>query len=360
MHFKRQLLLLLLIFLFINSNAQKDFYPGYILTLDEDTIHGQIMDRGDKYMGEICHFKNTDNEIIKYLPTKIKGYRINNKYFLTKKAFDKDAFMEVLFEGDISLYYLRIGSEEHFFIDNADLGLKYLEYKENLKHLNNSVYQVTSIKHIAILKYYMMNAKNIHSAIDKISKPEYKQLYKLFEKYYNHKHYKEQLQYKKELPLTKVFLEPIFRKNWALPTKSHGSFSEKGIHFWVWLPRSNEKLYFKTGFSMSSEYKVHGGYQHYNVRIYKIPIQFQYFLSKKKVTPKIVAGTNVWIFNTDAEGVSSLTFPFNVGLGLNYKLSEKVYFSLSSEADFVFSENKKLYDNSNTSLSLGFGLAVKL
>ncbi|MDX2248115.1 MAG: hypothetical protein SF052_15120 [Bacteroidia bacterium] len=49
--------------------AQKDLRPGYIITLENDTVKGEIDYRGDILMGDVCRFIYAgQKEIIEFKP----------------------------------------------------------------------------------------------------------------------------------------------------------------------------------------------------------------------------------------------------------------------------------------------------
>lgn len=59
--------------------AQRNFRSGYIITLKQDTVYGQIDFRTDKVNAERCVFKlRTNTDPVTYLPFEIAGYRFTD------------------------------------------------------------------------------------------------------------------------------------------------------------------------------------------------------------------------------------------------------------------------------------------
>ena len=77
--FTRPLHYYILIFVFftIDLFAQNDFQPGYVLTLDKDTLYGQINLQAIARMCRACVFRSDKNaESVEYLPDEITPIQI--------------------------------------------------------------------------------------------------------------------------------------------------------------------------------------------------------------------------------------------------------------------------------------------
>ncbi|WP_436516384.1 hypothetical protein [Ekhidna sp. To15] len=102
---KFNLTLIVILISLSNSFGQNDFRNGYIITNDNDTIQGQADYRSNSKNYESCIFKSEEGER-EYFSSQIKGFGyINDKFFSSQII--EGSFVEVLVDGDISLYRSR-------------------------------------------------------------------------------------------------------------------------------------------------------------------------------------------------------------------------------------------------------------
>lgn len=105
------------------ADGQANYKKGYIITNNDDTIHGRINDRGDYRNTRVCWFKEGKNtKAVKYLPSDIKAYRmLCDKYYMSrqvsKKGISTSTFVEVLIDGKVNLYYYVKGKKTSFYIE---------------------------------------------------------------------------------------------------------------------------------------------------------------------------------------------------------------------------------------------------
>ncbi len=124
---KSQLVFLLLTLCSIsNLYSQKDLRPGYIITLQNDTIYGQINNKSTSNFNSKCEFyAYNSSKSTTYLPGEINMFRIvNDKCFISKivniDGEDKTLFLEFLLEGIVNLYFCHYKKEETYFIEKDD------------------------------------------------------------------------------------------------------------------------------------------------------------------------------------------------------------------------------------------------
>ncbi len=128
---KRLILIILALFTLSQVNAQSRFSEGYVITNENDTIHGLIKKKTSRKAGEKCVFKNPENkERHVYYPGEIRGYAMGkNRMFLSKKAQisnyseKEEKFLEVLIQGVSSIYFIRTGHGDMYFIEKEGFGL---------------------------------------------------------------------------------------------------------------------------------------------------------------------------------------------------------------------------------------------
>lgn len=115
-------------------------------------------------------------------------------------------------------------------------------------------------------------------------------------------------------------------------------------HFWM--PRANEKLFFRTGFLRS---KVQ--FKNWESVFYRFPIQIEYIYPKGFICPKVAFGINLYkpfLQTTSFMG------------GVNIKLLKSLYLVIDYDIDFIPFENVALIPNKLFSQSLSCGLQIKL
>jgi hypothetical protein len=104
-----------------------NFQPGYVITLQNDTLRGLINFDSDAGNAKRCRFKNSDGSEEKtYLPGTILGFRFTNagKYYVSKNVRigekDVDLFLEYLVKGILSVYYYDNGDLPSYFFEQED------------------------------------------------------------------------------------------------------------------------------------------------------------------------------------------------------------------------------------------------
>jgi hypothetical protein len=331
-------------------NAQSDFRSGYIINNNGDTIFGNIDYRGDLLMGRICRFKNSDNSITTYSPTQIAAYRFNDgKYYISREIKGNVHFLEFLINGKVNMYYLRDEGGDHYFIDKEGYEMNEILYTQEIRFVDekNRLYQ--SKKHIGLLTYYMQDAPELQHKINRIVKPEHKNLLKIAEEYHNIVcNGEECIIYEKNQPLLKVNLEVLggmvnYENVVGLSDKF---YFQGGIIANLWMPRVNEKIYFRTGLLRSDINEFNG-----REVLYKIPLQIEYIYSKSLINPKIALGINY--YKPFYQTVAFMA-------GLNVRLSKSINWSINYEIDFnpntqfVLIPDSKFSDNMLTGICIKF------
>jgi len=152
-------LLLLLLFHATLGFAQNNYQKGYIITNNFDSVFGYINLKSNIFNQEYCYFKPDDKakpSIFK--PGDIYGYRVDEKYFISKtinleSGFPQKVFLDFLVQGMMNLYYYQLDSISYYFFEDENGNL-------------NTVSQLTT--------------QNIHGYI--LSDISYKtQIYSIFE-----------------------------------------------------------------------------------------------------------------------------------------------------------------------------------
>lgn len=173
-----------------NMYSQKDLKPGYIITLQNDTIFGQINNQSTSSFNSKCEFiPNNSTESTTYLPGEIQSFRsIDDKCFISKTVNlhgdDKEMFLEFLLEGIVNLYFCHYKKEETYYIEKD--GLIYtLEKKQvDIVGEDNLQYRTEIDKYKAVLALLFQDEPQLSKEINS-TMLTHKSLIKVTEDYHN-------------------------------------------------------------------------------------------------------------------------------------------------------------------------------
>jgi len=153
--------------------GQRDFRPGYIITLKNDTIPGLVLYAAVK-TSNLCTFKKqADSVLSKYSPSEIAGFRFNEgKFFISKKVTledgEKMVFLEFLIKGKANIYYMRDGTD-HYFVENEAGLLLQLTEPERVVAGDNGMDYVKPEQYPGRLKLAMSDCPELFPEIDRTS-----------------------------------------------------------------------------------------------------------------------------------------------------------------------------------------------
>lgn len=263
--------------------AQRDFRPGYVIMTPGDTLFGEIDYRGDLLMSSTCRFKNENGEIKDYTPYDIFAYRfIDSKFYIAKDINGKRMFLEYLLNGEVNVYYLRDDDGDHYYLNRDGEGLVEIPYEEDVRHVGGRQVLYKSNHHIGLLNYYMQDAPQLKSRIDRMKAPSHQNLVKIAEDYHHAVcDDKACIIYEKRQPLIKVNLEGVVGAiNFNHKALLENDFMDildrpyflRGVLLHFWLPRANEKLFLKTGILYTKLRENDGGRTSY----LKVPLHIGY------------------------------------------------------------------------------------
>ncbi len=175
--------LLSFFFLFIfQVQAQKDFRPGYIVTLQGDTLKGWVNFRKPGLNSRECMFRSSlPEKDQKFKASEIKGYGLTEgrhyrSYVLKetsatlnrRKASPKSYFLNMLVAGKADLFYVRdISGKNRFFIQK-DTVFTELEVKEytQVNPATGKQVKVRSKHYIGTLTNLFQDCKTLQPAIN--------------------------------------------------------------------------------------------------------------------------------------------------------------------------------------------------
>ncbi|GET34952.1 hypothetical protein PbJCM13498_38150 [Prolixibacter bellariivorans] len=172
--------LILITFLSLTTYSQQNFIPGYIVTLQGDTLKGSIDYRNwDENPNKIAFKQDNEPSIHKYTPLDIKSFQVSDEIYVSAivkasvnsriisnlsdesnlEAKVDTTFLQTLVQGDKSLYHYknRLGIN-NFYIKyhNKYILLIYNVYK---LHSENKIYR--DKRYVGQLAFYFNNAPSI-------------------------------------------------------------------------------------------------------------------------------------------------------------------------------------------------------
>ncbi|MFA5044741.1 MAG: hypothetical protein WC542_02275 [Paludibacter sp.] len=172
--------------------SQNSFKPGKIITNNNDTIAGLIDTSSDSKLYKECQFKKQENsQVLIYTPVSLRAFIIGNdkrKFVRTSNpSISGEVFFEVLCEGSINLYY-SVNKVALFFIQKKDeTTAHYLPYNRTERYVDNGYTKrlkiIETTNHLDTLKMLMNDKPFLYSEIDKIQRPDKKNLIEIVSKY---------------------------------------------------------------------------------------------------------------------------------------------------------------------------------
>lgn len=336
---------------FNKANAQFDYRPGYIITHDNDTIEGKILYSGDNNLCSRCKFKNDSIKKNIYSPATLKAYRfIEGRYFVSKKVDNQIVFLELLIDGELDVFYYRNSAgNDVYYIERDTIPLTELKYEEKILYRpDGTMYESKSKRHQAIIKYCTADAPSLADNIDDIEEPKHENLISIVKQYHDVVcDGNNCIVYSKEIPAIKIYLEPILGIQNITPNEEDTiidkSYLSTGVLAHFWLPRENEKLYFKTGL-IYSRYEYTNSHKH----LAKIPVCLEVQTQRGINMPRISYGINYYLN-------SEITVSCN--LGIVSKINNK--WRLSVAVDLEFDQYTLFFPDNFLAYSIHSGIIYK-
>lgn len=289
-----------------------------------DTLFGQIDYRGDLLMSSICKVRTSDHAVSEYSPNDLKAFRFTDgKYYVSRELNDESVFLEYLINGKVNIYYMRDEKGTHYYVDKNDMKLAELPYEEGVRYLDNKKVYYETTRHMGLLSLYMQDAPMIQAQIRSIRKPDHQNLIKLAEDYHNLVCKDEEcIIYEKNAPLIQILPEILggITRYSNVDDLNDKHYSQFGVIGHIRMPRTSEKLYFRTGLLF-----MRLNFDGDEKNIIKIPVQIEYIYPKGLFRPRLAYGFN--FYTTDYRSVS-------INLGSNIKLTENLFISATSDIEF--------------------------
>lgn len=330
MNHPKLLLSAVLNFLSIAIVAQTNFQAGYYISNHNDTIFGEIDNRGDLRNGKICSFrKGPGSEIHQLMPGEIAAYRfVDGKYYVSRtmeiNGQSQPIFLEYLVNGISSLYYHRSDAGDHYFIENILGELSELTNEDILFERDGKTYSRKSMLYVGQLKSAFSDAPELQKKLEH-AEFRHKSLINLTSEYHDFVCEDEQqcIIYEKKPPAVRIGAGPVIGvSSSGLQFKYFPNYDEyeytrsldfiMGMQLIIALPRLNEKLSFLFqaeynesyfyGYKEDTRFSNTATYMdlHVHLKTMKGMFGMQYKYPKGKIRPTAALGI-LLSFNLDAD-----------------------------------------------------------
>lgn len=210
---------------FFNSNlqAQSNYVAGYIVTIANDTIQGEIDYRAWGSTPKNIKFKTSpDSDIQKLIPIDLNAFHVGDDYFISRKVIidkttrqkhqlvspgnttqaEEHIFLQLLFQGTATLYvHLDQNLSSHFFIEKDQVPLTELVYQLVLVEKDGEYLRQKKTRYKGQLLYFLKDCPSLQANINSLRYLR-TSFVKLFQKYQECKGGGEGIVY--ELPKSKA------------------------------------------------------------------------------------------------------------------------------------------------------------
>lgn len=148
------------------------YIKGVVITLVQDTLFGKIEYDPSRYSRapQVCKFKRIGEKKPElFTPKDILAYKlINAKSFLSAEIDGELTFVEVIFEGEVDIYFLDDKERDRYFINNEDLGLNELHFETKMVKVEGKTFEKQNTAYKGMLRYYMQDTPRLFNRISKL------------------------------------------------------------------------------------------------------------------------------------------------------------------------------------------------
>lgn len=177
LNYMRKLLMLLMFVFFtiVNVKAQTNYLPGFIVTLEGDSVTGLVDSRGAIRNSQVCSYRtDMENKPIEYQPGEIKTYGfVEGKYYVSKDVpIEQDTtklFLEYLINGIVDVYYCRDMSGDHYYVEKEGMRLTALDDEDKILEIKGEKFQKKYNRYVGVLKYTFNESPDIQKKVEGMS-----------------------------------------------------------------------------------------------------------------------------------------------------------------------------------------------
>lgn len=188
----------LLAFLAIPLHARKKAYsPGYIITLDGDTLEGLVKDRSSGTFIELYkHIRFKDGNSLfrkKYSPDQILGYACNDRIYESVPVYEESEFFKFRYHVNENneKVFLRLiarnGRLTYYHRENVEADSNYLDYiplfyLEGSDQMVRVTQGVFGLKRKRLIEYF----HDYHELTEAIYTKQLKEIHEVYDFFVNH------------------------------------------------------------------------------------------------------------------------------------------------------------------------------
>jgi len=275
-----------------NVYAQKDFRPGYVITVGGDSLNGELEFRAEILQKYSCNFRDSDGAERTFSPDELSAFRFEgDRYYVSRVFDDGHYFVEYLIKGIVSIFYIYDEKGERYFIEKDGTEFAEIPYDEGMRLVDGRRFFYRSTIHTGLLKYYMQDAPSLTERINRTEVLNYSNLYKLSNEYNKIIcNGEECISFRNKIPFFYPSIEVISGYNRYLNNFIDNQwYYSTGINLMLAMPRMNERVSIKTGFSVLSE-----RFSRAYVPILIIPVEVQYRFRAGWFEPELGIGYHIY------------------------------------------------------------------
>lgn len=318
-HSKILLSLSILLVSIIPGYAQQNFKPGFVLTASQDTLHGLIAYK-QRSEDQRCLYKAQEHAAtVTYAPTDIVGYGLSSGEYFKSHSISSGAdgsmlvFLQVLIDGRASLYRY----QKNFYITKNDSILYPLKIITHTTEVNGNKISKPVKQYINTLRLLLSDCAALEDTYEQVTLTPKSLIH--FVETYNQCLQSTYTKYLSNRKWTEVRLGVIAGSNISKLKITSSDDQEKylfgtyemssafmgGFSLDLVFPHINEQfslhadlLYTQANYHYHHEFTNNLSQQETDdvtikMKMFKIPLGFQYTFSERKFTPFINAGVSI-------------------------------------------------------------------
>ncbi len=164
------------------------YIKGVVITLEQDTLFGKIEYDPSWYSRapQVCKFKRIGEKKPElFTPKDILAYKlINSKTFVSVEIGGELTFVEVIFQGEVDIYFFDDEEKDRYFIKKEDLGLNELIFDTKMVKIKGKTFEKQNTAYKGMLRYYMQDSPKLFNRINKFQTFSRSYLIKLAKDYH--------------------------------------------------------------------------------------------------------------------------------------------------------------------------------
>lgn len=329
----RKIFILTFLLLFYNEAKSDDFKNGYVITLNNDTVFGEIANTNYYYHSIKCTFrKNNKAKETIYLPNQLIGYRfLDGKYYISKKVLVDSIptafFMEYLINAKLNFFFRQDkGLINHYYVEKDTSGTRELIYINEIVHKNDDgFFNVEKKKYTGLLTVLTSDCGSLQSDIQTINEPDHKKLIN-FAKKYNNLICPDKvcIIYEKKMPL-KVKIEALTGFNYSIFSNKY-IFHSYGFNVLFSNTKISEKAYIGLGILYSPMFGIDS--ENFMVSPFRIPLSINYINNKNGFTPLYSVAFDLNTFGSFQSYNAGVKYQINkISLNLTAQLFTAMFYN---------------------------------